>query len=111
MLVADRHDKAVEAARGEFGADAGEAFCMDGAGHALFLVPTSPEYAQKGGQRGGLVMRALWMLLATMATPLVVTPPLLAKAKDTALTSPTPALTAAPIAKIGSATLCTTVTK
>src|SRR3546814_20214801 len=99
MLVADRECNAVGAGRGEFGAQAGAAFCIDGAGHALFLVPTSPEYAQKGGHRGGFVMRAIWMFLATIATPLVVSPPLLAKEKDPALTSPTPALPAAPVAE------------
>src|SRR3546814_19288637 len=72
---------------------------MDGAGHALFLVPTSTEYAQNGGHLGGFVMRAIWMFLATIATPLVVSPPLLAKEKDPALTSPTPALPAAPAAE------------
>src|SRR3546814_17879308 len=72
---------------------------MDGAGHALFLVPTSTEYAQKGGHSGGFVMRAIWMFLATIATSLVVSPPLLAKEKDPVLTSPTPALPAAPVAE------------
>ena len=44
-------------------------------------------------------MRAIWMLLAAIATPLVASPPLLAKEKDAALTSPTPALPAAPVAE------------
>ena len=50
-------------------------------------------------------MRAIWMLLAAIATPLVVSPApfapsLLAKEKDPALTSPTPALpVAAPVAE------------
>jgi oligopeptidase B len=100
MLVADRHDKAVEAARGEFGADAGEAFCMDGAGHDAFLVPTSRAIPPKSGDTAGdLSMRAIWMFLAAIATPLVASPPLLAQQKDPALTSPTPALPAAPVAE------------
>src|SRR3546814_8700922 len=44
-------------------------------------------------------MRAIWSFRATIATPLVVSPPLLAKEKDPALTSPTPALPAAPVAE------------
>lgn len=49
-------------------------------------------------------MRAIWMFLAAIATPLVASPPLLApplfaKEKDAALTSPTPALPAAPVAE------------
>ena len=44
-------------------------------------------------------MRAIWMLLAAIATPLVASPPLLAQQKDAALTSPTPALPAAPVAE------------
>lgn len=43
-------------------------------------------------------MRAIWMFLAAIATPLVASPPLLAQQKDAALTSPTPALPAAPVA-------------
>jgi oligopeptidase B len=100
MLVADRHDKAVEAARGEFGADAGEAFCMDGAGHDAFLVPTSLTILPKSGDTAGdLSMRTIWMFLAAIATPLVASSPLLAQQKDPALTSPTPALPAAPVAE------------
>lgn len=44
-------------------------------------------------------MRAIWMFLAAIATPLVASPPLLAQQKDPALTSPTPALPAAPVAE------------
>ncbi|WP_287405715.1 S9 family peptidase [Sphingopyxis sp.] len=44
-------------------------------------------------------MRAIWMFLAVIATPLVAPPPLLAQQKDAALTSPTPALPAAPVAE------------
>ena len=43
-------------------------------------------------------MRAIWMVLAAIATPLVASPPLLAQQKDPALTSQTPALPAAPVA-------------
>ncbi len=43
-------------------------------------------------------MRAIWMFLAAIATPLVASSPLLAQQKDPALTSPTPALPAAPVA-------------
>ncbi len=43
-------------------------------------------------------MRAIWMFLAAIATPLVASSPLLAQQKDAALTSPTPALPAAPVA-------------
>ena len=44
-------------------------------------------------------MRAIWMFLAAIATPLVASSPLLAQQKDPALTSPTPALPAAPVAE------------
>jgi oligopeptidase B len=44
-------------------------------------------------------MRAIWMFLAAIATPLVASAPLLAQQKDPALTSPTPALPAAPVAE------------
>jgi len=44
-------------------------------------------------------MRAIWMFLAAIATPLVASSPLLAQQKDAALTSPTPALPAAPVAE------------
>ena len=44
-------------------------------------------------------MRAIWMFLAAIATPLVASPPLLAQQKAPALTSPTPALPAAPVAE------------
>ena len=43
-------------------------------------------------------MRAIWMFLAAIATPLVASSPLLAQQKDAALTSPTPVLPAAPVA-------------
>lgn len=43
-------------------------------------------------------MRAIWMFLAAIATPLVASSPLLAQQKAPALTSPTPALPAAPVA-------------
>ncbi len=43
-------------------------------------------------------MRAIWLFLAVIATPLVASSPLLAQQKDPALTSPTPALPAAPVA-------------
>ena len=43
-------------------------------------------------------MRAIWMFLAAIATPLVASPALFAKEKDAALTSSTPALPAAPVA-------------
>ena len=43
-------------------------------------------------------MRAIWMFLAAIATPLVASPALFAKEKDAALTSPIPALPAAPVA-------------
>ncbi|WP_293701469.1 MULTISPECIES: S9 family peptidase [unclassified Sphingopyxis] len=44
-------------------------------------------------------MRTIWMFLAAIATPLVASSPLLAQQKDPALTSPTPALPAAPVAE------------
>ncbi|WP_235957854.1 S9 family peptidase [Sphingopyxis microcysteis] len=44
-------------------------------------------------------MRAIWMFLAAIATPLVASPPLLAQQKDAALTSPAPAPLAAPVAE------------
>lgn len=44
-------------------------------------------------------MRAIWMFLAAIATPLVASSPLLAQQKAPALTSPTPALPAAPVAE------------
>ncbi len=44
-------------------------------------------------------MRAIWMFLAAIATPLVASSPLLAQQKASALTSPTPALPAAPVAE------------
>lgn len=44
-------------------------------------------------------MRAIWMFLAAIATPLVAPPPLLAQQKDAALTSPAPAPLAAPVAE------------
>ncbi|WP_428631522.1 S9 family peptidase [Sphingopyxis sp.] len=45
------------------------------------------------------MMRAIWMFLAAIATPLVASPALFAKEKDPALTNPTPALPAAPLAE------------
>lgn len=44
-------------------------------------------------------MRAIWMFLAAIATPLLASSPLLAQQKDAALTSPAPALPAAPVAE------------
>jgi oligopeptidase B len=44
-------------------------------------------------------MRAIWMFLAAIATPLVASSPLLAQQKAPALTSPAPALPAAPVAE------------
>ena len=44
-------------------------------------------------------MRAIWMFLAAIATPLVASPALFAKEKEPVLTSTTPALSAAPIAE------------
>ena len=43
-------------------------------------------------------MRAIWMFLAAIATPLVVSPPVLAQQKDAALTNQASALPAAPVA-------------
>ncbi len=44
-------------------------------------------------------MRAIWMFLAAIATPLVTSPALFAKEKDPALTSTTPVLPSAPVAQ------------
>jgi len=44
-------------------------------------------------------MRAIWMFLATIATPLVASPPLLAQEKDADLTNMPPALPTAPVAE------------
>ena len=44
-------------------------------------------------------MRAIWMFLAAIATPLVASPVLFAKEKEPALTSTTPALPTAPVAE------------
>ena len=44
-------------------------------------------------------MRAIWMFLTAIATPLLISSPLAAKEKDAALTSPTPALPVAPVAE------------
>jgi len=100
MLVADRHDKAVQTLRFKFGADAGKTIGVDGAGHQTFLIPTSRAIPPDPGDTAGdFSMRAIWMFLAAIATPLVAPPPLLAQQKDAALTSPTPALPAAPVAE------------
>jgi len=100
MLVADRHDKAVQTLRFKFGADAGKTIGVDGAGHQTFLIPTSRAIPPDPGDTAGdFSMRAIWMFLAVIATPLVAPPPLLAQQKDAALTSPTPALPAAPVAE------------
>src|SRR3546814_12955023 len=64
---------------------------------SLFLHRSDP--AQSGDIAGDFSMRAIWMFLAAIATPLVASPPLFAKEKDAALTSPTPALSAAPVAE------------
>jgi oligopeptidase B len=45
------------------------------------------------------MMRAIWMFLAAIATPLVASPALFAKEKEPVLTSTTPALPAAPVAE------------
>jgi oligopeptidase B len=100
MLVADRHDKAVQTLRFQFGADAGKTIGMDGAGHQTFLIPTSRAIPPEPGDTAGdFSMRAIWMFLAAIATPLVASPPLLAQQKDAALTSPAPAPLAAPVAE------------
>ncbi len=44
-------------------------------------------------------MRAIWMFMAAIATPLVAVPTASAKEKETSLTSKTPALPAAPVAE------------
>jgi oligopeptidase B len=100
MLVADRHDKAVQTLRFKFGADAGKTIGVDGAGHQTFLIPTSRAIPPDPGDTAGdFSMRAIWMFLAAIATPLVASPPLLAQQKDAALTSPAPAPLAAPVAE------------
>jgi oligopeptidase B len=73
---------------------------MDDAGHRTFLVSTSLTIPPISGDTAGdLSMRAIWMFLAAIATPLVASSPLLAQQKAPALTSPTPALPAAPVAE------------
>src|SRR3546814_14360923 len=69
MLVADRDHEAVEAARLQHGAQAGEAPGVDriggrvGAGHAAFLVPTPLPILPCGGRRSGAVSMAGFLRL------------------------------------------------
>src|SRR3546814_1985945 len=79
MLAADRDHEAVEAARLQHGAQAGEAPGVDriggrvGAGHAAFLVPTPLPILPCGGRRSGVVsMAGIWRLAAAIATLLLV---------------------------------------
>src|SRR3546814_11277983 len=69
-------------ARRQFGAQAGEAVAVRGGGHACFLVPTSPPVPPFGRRSGRRSMRAIWMVLAAIATPALVS----AQEKETDLT-------------------------
>src|SRR3546814_11168965 len=89
MLVADRDHEAVEAARLQHGAQAGEAPGVDriggrvGAGHAAFLVPTPLPILPCGGRRSGVFsMAGIWRLAAALDTLLPVHPPLCAHRKQ-----------------------------
>src|SRR3546814_6605133 len=96
MLAADRDHEAVEAARLQHGAQAGEAPGVDriggrvGAGHAAFLVPTPLPILPCGGRRSGVVsMAGIWRLAAAIATLLLVPAPLCAPENETDLTDTT----------------------
>src|SRR3546814_6338459 len=98
MLVAGRDHEAVEAARLQHGAQAGEAPGVDriggrvGAGHAAFLVPTPLPILPCGGRRSGVVsMAGIWRLAAAIATLLLVPAPPCAKEKSREPTDTTPA--------------------
>src|SRR5690606_26481283 len=82
MLVADRDHEAVETPRRQFGAQAGEAVAVRGGGHACFLVSTSPLVPPFGRRSGSRSMRAIWMVLAAIATPALLS----AQEKETDLT-------------------------
>src|SRR3546814_11337368 len=104
MLAADRDHEAVEAARLQHGAQAGEAPGVDriggrvGAGHAAFLVPTPLPILPCGGRRSGVVsMAGIWRLAAAIATLLLVPAPPSATKSQPDMTDTTTAHHDAPV--------------